>query len=170
MKTIKIPIWIKKSPRAWFDKLSGTWIKLGFIKSKVDDSLFILVQKSYRIYILVYMDDIIIIGSNEIKIQKFITILNNVFSLKDMGVLHFFLGIEVHNLTGGSILLKQSKYIKILLAKSYISDAKPTNSPMVFSLQLSNAIGVLVDNAMLYRSMIGGFHMSLSLNQTLAML
>lgn len=140
----------KRALGAWSNKLSGTLIHLGFIKSKADNSLFILTQKSYQIYPLVHVDEIIITGSSNTEIQKFINMLNDAFSLKEKGALHFFLGIEVSNLTNGSVLLKQSKYIKSLLAKAHISDAKPANSPMVSSLQLSNTVGIPVDDAALY--------------------
>lgn len=80
------------------------------------------------------MDDIIITRYSPSKIQKFINMHNVVFSLKYMGALHFFIGIEVKNLTNGSILLKQSKYIKNILAKSHLNEAKLENSPMMPSL------------------------------------
>lgn len=52
------------------------------------------------------MDDITIMGLRNTKMQKFINMLNNTFSLKDIGALYFFLGIEMNNLTNGDVLLK----------------------------------------------------------------
>lgn len=54
---------IKQAPRAWFDKLKLALIHLGFIQSKVDASLFVKHDKNLVIYILVYVDDIIITGN-----------------------------------------------------------------------------------------------------------
>lgn len=63
------------------------------------------------------MDDRIITGSNSSFIEEFVRYLNSVFSLKDLGTLNFFLGIEVHR-SSSHLLLSQRKYILDLLEKS----------------------------------------------------
>lgn len=75
------------------------------------------------------------------------------FSLKDMGTLHFFLGIEVCQFEGG-LLLKQFKYIRSLLSKAKLTEAKPACSPMISSLKLSTTNSVSFDNLALYRSLV----------------
>lgn len=61
---------------------------------------------------LVYVDDIIVTGSSASLVYKIIQQHNTVFSLKQLGTLDYFLGIEVKSLQGGSLLLSQSKYIR----------------------------------------------------------
>lgn len=68
-----------------------------------------------------------------------------------MGNLHFFLDIKVYQLSNGFIILKLDKYIKSLLSQAHLSNAKPTNSPMVSPLQLYATNGVTVDDTVLYR-------------------
>lgn len=49
---------LKQAPRAWFDKLYGTLLHLGFSSAKFDQSLFIKTTSEYKLYLLVYIDDI----------------------------------------------------------------------------------------------------------------
>lgn len=78
---------------------------------------------------LVYVDDIVITGSNNSLIQDLIHRLNAQFSLKDLEELYYFLGLHVTRI-GKSLHLNQSKYIQDLLVRSSMSDAKPLSSPM----------------------------------------
>nr|KYP59753.1 hypothetical protein KK1_015194 [Cajanus cajan] len=63
---------------------------LGFNKSKCDPSLFIFSSSTAIVFMLVYVDDIILIGNSPSLLQKFITQLNEIFSLKDLGTLDYF--------------------------------------------------------------------------------
>jgi histone deacetylase 1/2 len=92
------------------------------------------------------VDDIIITGSSNNLIQTLIQKLNSEFSLKDLGKHHsifllvyvdYFLGIEVHHSTSGSLLLSQTKYIRYLLTKAKMESANGSASPMVSSTKLS---------------------------------
>lgn len=84
---------LKQAPRAWFHRLSSSILDIGFMASLVDSSLFILHSGSVRIFLLIYVDDIIITGPNDALIRSLITKLQQEFPLKDLGPLHFFLGI-----------------------------------------------------------------------------
>ena len=86
---------LKQAPRSWFDSLKAALLKWGFQNTKSDSSLFLLKGKDHITFLLIYVDDIIITGSNTKFLQAFITQLNDVFSLKDLGQLHYFLGIKV---------------------------------------------------------------------------
>lgn len=73
--------------------------------------------------ILVYVNDIIITGDSKRHTQTLIQHLNQFFPLKDLGEMHYFLEIEVNHTTNG-IFLNQGKYIKDLLARAQMTDAK----------------------------------------------
>lgn len=73
------------------------------------------------------MDDLIITGSSLDAISSITKRLNTTFSLKDLGSLHYFLGIEVVK-TNKSLLLCQQKYIRDLLNRAKMEDAKPISS------------------------------------------
>lgn len=102
---------LKQAPRAWFERLKSTLLKLGFCSSKCDPSLFTLHANQHSTFILVYVDDIIITGSSTSLIQQLVKKLNSEFSLKDLGKLDYFLGIEVHHSETGALLLSQTKYV-----------------------------------------------------------
>ena len=76
------------------------------------------------------------------------------FSLKDLGLLHYFLGLEVHR-TPTSIHLSQAKYIIDLLARVAMLDAKPCPSPMSSNTNLSLHDGVALENGSDYQSFVG---------------
>lgn len=86
---------LRQAPRAWFDKLKQFLVSTGFMLSKSDASLFVQSSSHYTLYVLVYVDDIVITGSSSDEIDYFVQQLHNKFALKDMGDLHYFLGIEV---------------------------------------------------------------------------
>ncbi|KAL5564518.1 hypothetical protein UlMin_027682 [Ulmus minor] len=109
---------------------------MGFKFSRADNSLFLKITDSSTLLILIYVDDIIVTGSNIEEIEKLITVLNNSFSLKDLGQLNYFLGIEVKTIAEG-LHLSQKRYIKDLLIKSKMDNAKPLPTPMVSSLKLT---------------------------------
>ncbi|CAM8952129.1 unnamed protein product [Rhodiola kirilowii] len=119
---------LKQAPRAWFTKLRLFLLDHGFVSCKSDTSLFIRRSGKLVLYILVYVDDLIITGSCSVAIFEFISLLNATFSLRDLGPLHYFLGIELvrHK---SSIALSQQKYIRDLLHRSCMADAKHIASP-----------------------------------------
>jgi histone deacetylase 1/2 len=105
--------------------------------------------------VLVYVDDIIITGSSLSHIQQLISKLNAEFALKQLGVLDYFLGIEVFHLPNGSLLLSQAKYIRDLLSKAKMETANGMPTPMASSLKLSKVGSVPVEDPTHFRSIVG---------------
>lgn len=96
--------------------------------SKADASLFTQKNDKGIIVVLVYVDDILITGSNTVYITELITLLSSKFVMKDLGSLSYFLGIEVLT-TDKGILLSQTKYATDLLVKARMLDCRPSPSP-----------------------------------------
>ena len=92
---------LKQAPKEWFNKLKQHLIDQGFTTCQYDTSLFIHISPITIIYILVYVDDVIIIGINATEFQSFIQQLHKVFALKDLGHLHHFLGLQITNTSDG---------------------------------------------------------------------
>jgi histone deacetylase 1/2 len=86
---------LKQAPRAWYSRLSSKLVSLGFVPSKSDTSLFIYRNKGVDIYMLIYVDDIIVTSSSQDAVKVLLKALKENFALKDLGDLHYFLGIEV---------------------------------------------------------------------------
>nr|KYP74015.1 Copia protein [Cajanus cajan] len=102
---------LKQAPRAWYEHLTTTLLHFVFVHNKYDLSLLDCKKSIACVYLLVYVDDIIITSTYLSLMQQFISKLNATFSLKQLGDLDYFLGIEVKHVTFGSMLLSQAKYI-----------------------------------------------------------
>lgn len=111
---------LRHASRTWFSLFSGFLIQQGFSNSKVDSSLFSLKTDNGLILVLVYVDDILITGSDTEYIAQLITNLNIRFVMKDLGSLSYILGIDVLKL-GTGLLLSQTKYATDLLHKAGMS-------------------------------------------------
>jgi histone deacetylase 1/2 len=147
---------LKQAPRAWYSRLSERLIQLGFKASKADTSLFFLSKGGITMFVLVYVDDIIVASSTEQATSLLLRDLKEQFALKDLGELHYFLGIEVHK-TNGGILLTQEKYASDLLKRVGMVDCKPVNTPLSTSEKLSLYEGTPLgaQDTTRYRSIVG---------------
>ena len=101
---------LKQAPRAWYSRLSTKLQSLGFCASKADISLFYYKKGQITIFLLIYVDDIIVASSSERATQALLSDLKAEFALKDLGELHYFLGIEVKKTETGILLSQEKKY------------------------------------------------------------
>jgi hypothetical protein len=101
---------LKQAPRAWFLRLSQALLDLGFTDSTVDTSLFSLHHKFVSIFVLVYVDDIIVTSNTSNAVHALISQLKLEFALKDLGDLSFFLGIQATRDSNG-LHLHQGKFV-----------------------------------------------------------
>jgi len=95
---------------------------------KVDTSLFILNVNHDICYLLVYVDDILLTGNNSELLHRLITLLSSEFKLRDLGHVHYFLGIEVAP-TNVGLVLSQHKYVLDILSHVGMSSCKPVDTP-----------------------------------------
>ncbi|WZZ44936.1 hypothetical protein YC2023_041195 [Brassica napus] len=108
---------LKQSPRAWYNKLSTTLNGRGFKKSELDHTLFTLTTPSGMIALLVYVDDIIITGSDKEGIIATKEFIKSMFEIKDLGEMKYFLGIEICRSKEG-LFMSQRKYTLDLFPSS----------------------------------------------------
>ena len=109
---------LKQAPRAWHARLASALRTHGFIPSTADTSLFLFQRPSVTMYLLVYVDDIVLVSSSPTAADALVTALGRDFAVKDLGQLHFFLGIEVAHQSRGSLALTQKKYSLDLLRRA----------------------------------------------------
>lgn len=86
---------LRQAPIAWFESLRKTLIRWGFFSTKADTSLFVRQTKNTILIIIIYVDDILVTSSSATELQKFTDKLHQMFSLKDLGEVHYFLGLEI---------------------------------------------------------------------------
>ena len=95
---------LKQAQQAWYTRLGDFLLSIGFHASKVNTSLFILSVDTDIFYLLVYVDDILLTGRNSVMLHRLIQLLSLEFKLRDLGTIHYFLGIEVQPTTMGLML------------------------------------------------------------------
>ena len=106
------------------------------------------------VLLLLYVDDIIITGNAPSLINDVIVPLTREFYIKDLGPLHFFLGIQVISHNDG-LILSQEKYVNDLLTKTEMLDSKPCSTPCFPYNRLVLDDGKPYNNTALYRSVVG---------------
>ena len=119
-----------------------------------DTSLFYLAERDARLYILIYVDDILLIGNNSSRVFHIISQLAALFSLKRLGPVNYFLAFKTTRGQNG-IHLSQSKYCLDLLKRTKMLDAKPCPTPMMQSNKLHLNDSPTYENPSQYRSTIG---------------
>ncbi|XP_071676783.1 uncharacterized protein [Lolium perenne] len=157
-RLVKAIYGLKQAPRAWHARLSSVLGKLGFKASAADTSLFICQRSDVTVYLLVYVDDIIVVSSSPTASTQLVSALRDDFAVKDLGPLHFFLGIEVLRQSSGGLVLTQRKYALELLRRAGMLKCQPATTPMTVtdSLSISAGVPLLSDDATRYRSVVGG--------------
>ena len=145
---------LRQSPREWFTKFSDAVLNYGFHQSKCDSSMFIHETDISYTVLLVYVDDIILTGSNVTRINAIKEYLGTHFKFKDLGHLNYFLGIEIARSKEG-IYLHQRKYALNLLASAGLTAAKPSKIPMDSKQSLTNETGTLLQDGGSYRRLVG---------------
>ena len=126
---------LKQSPRAWFGRFSLVVTEFGLHRCGVDHSVFYKLAKHGKIWLLVYVDDIIITGDDIQGIKELKIFLQKKFNTKDLGSLKYFLGIEIARSTRG-LVLSQRKYVLDLLYETGLLGCKSTDTPMDSNIKL----------------------------------
>ncbi|XP_022888908.1 uncharacterized protein LOC111404314 [Olea europaea var. sylvestris] len=145
---------LKQASRQWFAKFSNALISHGYIQSKSDYSLFTKGSGNTFVALLVYVDDIIITGSNIMAINSLKALLHSLFKFKDLGHLKYFLGLEIASSHKG-ILLSQRHYTLQLLEDTGFLACKPATLPMDPKIKLFSFEEDLLPDASSFRRLIG---------------
>lgn len=139
---------LKQAPRCWFKKLSDSLLRFWFVQSYDDYSLFSYTHKGIELRVLIYVDDLLICGNDAYMLQKFKEYLGRCFSMKDLGKLKYFLGIEVSRGPDG-IFLSQRKYALDIIADCGSLGSRPAPH------HLASDDGPLLTDAKPYRRLVG---------------
>uniref|UniRef100_A0A2N9HDI4 Reverse transcriptase Ty1/copia-type domain-containing protein n=1 Tax=Fagus sylvatica TaxID=28930 RepID=A0A2N9HDI4_FAGSY len=148
---------LKQAPRAWFESFTTQLLNLGFQPSSADSSLFIYKDGPIIAFLLLYVNDIVLTGNNPFFLKQLITSLSKVFELKDMGILHYFLGLQINRSSQG-LTLTQTKYATDLLTKHNMLNCSPCKTPCVPHTRLSATCGKPLTDVHAYRSLVGALH------------
>ena len=144
---------LKQSPRAWFGKFSEVIEKFILQKSKSNHSAFKKNFQTCIILLVVYVDDNVISGNDMAGISLLKSFLHGQFHTKDLGMLKYFLSVEVMRSKRG-IFLSQRKYVLDLLTKTGKLATKPCHFPMTQSLHLTRK-DELFEHPKRYKRLVG---------------
>ena len=145
---------LKHAPRAWFLRLSNSLLDLGFVGSTVDTSLFTFHCEKFHVFLLIYMDDLLITGSCPHFLQTLTVQLKKEFSLKALGYLGFFLGIEALVINTGYIFDKVHTFLMFFIGhkwwvqnhiKHLVFQATKFMTKVMNLLKMSQLIGKLLE-------------------------
>ena len=144
---------LKQAPRAWYSRFASFLLSLGFTEAKSDTSLFIYRRGTATVYLLLYVDDIVLTASSEQLLHRVIDALKE-FAMTDLGRLHHFLGVAVQR-HRDTLFLSQRQYTLDILTRHGMSDCKPCSTPVDTCAKVSADVGPSVDDPTAYRSLVG---------------
>jgi len=85
---------LKQAPSAWYSKIDSYLTNLGFTKSETDANLYHIVVEGKLLIIMLYVNDLILTGDEKL-IRYYKEDLAREFEIKDMGLVHYFIDLEV---------------------------------------------------------------------------
>jgi hypothetical protein len=119
---------LKQAPRAWYVKMDSFLITTRFSRFHYDPNVYTKKVGIHLIILVLYVDDLILTGSDSKLLNHVKTSLKKKFEMKYLGFLYYFLGLQVLQ-TNEEIFLSQSKYACDLLHRFHMDDCKPAPSP-----------------------------------------
>src|SRR5713226_5080227 len=144
---------LKQAPRTWYGRIDNFLSSLGFTKSKADSNLYCKVEDGNPVMLLLYVDDLFVTGTDGLIIDTKRKLAAE-FKMKDLGMMHYFLGMEVWQTTDG-IFLGQGKYALEILKRFGMMDCKALTTAMESNLKLLSYASSKTVDATMYRQMIG---------------
>jgi len=145
---------LKQAPRAWNAKLDQELCRLGFRKSEEEHAVYRRSEGDSFLIVGVYVDDLIICGPDSDKIASFKQQMMRLFSMSDLDLLSYYLGIEVTQ-NCGEIMICQSAYATKIVEQCGLSECNPTDTPMELRVRLVSGTTDKAFDVTKYRSIIG---------------
>jgi len=136
---------LKQASRQWFVKFLEAIRSASYVQSQVDHSMFIKQQGKSFTTLLIYVDDILVTGNDLISIATTKNFLHNLFHLKDLGTVKYFLGIEVLA-SKNRIFISQGKYALDIIEDAGLLGATPIDTSMEQGLKLLDKSDLFKDS------------------------
>lgn len=147
---------LKQAPRAWYSKIDSFLRENSFERSENEPTLYIKQRSMHEsIIICLYVDDILYMGSSPSLVQDFKSCMMKRFDMIDLGLMHYFLGLEVKQHADG-VFISQKKYVADLLQRFNMFNCKVAATPMNMNEKLRQEDGTEKANAKFFRSLVGG--------------
>lgn len=146
---------LKQAPRAWNARFDQFVKGLNLKRSETDMCLYTKITKRSKLYVLLYVDDIIMAGNNEQELLDLRDALIQEFPITDLKTPHYFLGMKIEFRTDG-IYLSQRAFTERLLERFNMTECKPTKTPMEARVNSTTEEGVeYIIEVKPYRELVG---------------
>jgi hypothetical protein len=138
---------LKQAPRAWYNRIDTYLIKIGFNRRQNVPTLYTKTDQHGKIIIVcLYVDDMIY--TRNLQLMDFKHAMQSEFEMKDLGIMKYFLGIEVNQSTKG-IFVYQQKYAVDIIKIFRMEGCNPTETPIPLGTKLStNDEGPTMDSTL----------------------
>eukprot|EP00253_Pinus_taeda_P016557 PITA_16557 len=140
---------LKKASCAWYTRVATYFTRLGFTNSEVDANLYHILVEGKLLIIVLYVDDLILTGDEKL-IKSCKEDLAREFEMKDMGLVHYFLGMEVWQ-GDGELFVSQGNYANEIIRRFHMESSKPMETPLVGNWRNEDATLGEVVEATVYR-------------------
>ncbi|KAL0296098.1 UNVERIFIED_CONTAM: Retrovirus-related Pol polyprotein from transposon TNT 1-94 [Sesamum radiatum] len=141
---------LKQASRQWNQEFTTQIASFDFVQSKNDYCLFIKTLDLGFLVLLLYVDDILVAGTCRELIDDVKYYLDGLFTIKDLGVAKYFLGLEIARSAMG-LLVSQTKYIKDIVHDTGLQNARTTTTPLPPSIKFTTDAGAHLTNLEAYR-------------------
>jgi hypothetical protein len=143
---------LKQAPRNWNAVIDAWMVSYGFAISAADPCVYVYHSNLSTLVVMLWVDDLIIAGSNQKTLSDFKSAISRRFKMKDLGELTWILGMEVkRDRVKGTIEITQKAYIELMLQRFGMEDCKPIGTPIEGYLQRTENVGPNQD----YMSLVG---------------
>eukprot|EP00253_Pinus_taeda_P035202 PITA_35202 len=145
---------LKQEPRAWYSRIDSYLLENEFDKCEGEPTVYIKEKDGKILIVVLYVDDVIFPGNDDYLIKNFKSVMKEEFEITDMGLLRYFLGIEVDQNENG-IFISQEKYVNEVSSRFNMQECKAAITPMIMGLKLSKEDNSKDFDPSLYKSIVG---------------
>lgn len=122
---------LKNSPKNWNNKFDELMKSQGFRRSENDYCLYVKIFKNAKTFVLLYVDDLLLAGTDQNSVEILKQVLNSNFKMKDLGSVKHYLGMEIiKDLKAGETRISQTMYLENVLSQYGMENSKPASTPM----------------------------------------
>lgn len=144
---------LKQTPRAWYSEINKYFTQKEFKKNKSELTFYVKKVGTDILIISLYVDNLIYTGNNETMLREFKKDMMKTYEMSDLGLLHYFLGIEVCQ-SDTNIFISQKKYAENIWKKFNMQDCKSVTTPLMANEKLKKDDGAKKADEITYRSLV----------------
>uniref|UniRef100_A0A2N9ELY1 CCHC-type domain-containing protein n=1 Tax=Fagus sylvatica TaxID=28930 RepID=A0A2N9ELY1_FAGSY len=132
---------LKQSPRQWYKRFDSYMIQIGYTRCEYDCCVYVrILEDGSYIFLLLYVDDMLIAAKSMCEVNRLKSLLHKEFEMKDLGAAKKILGMEIRrDREARKLWLSQKNYIRKVLEKFSMLDAKPVSTPLANHFRLSGS-------------------------------